>query len=174
MSKPSNSVAISGRRSFLGKITGLIAAFVAGVVGVATGKYALYPAFRKASEEQNWQVVCPLEDIPENEPVKRSVVISQDAGWGRFNSQRLIWILREGSGLVVFSATCPHLGCTVNAASNGFMCPCHGSAWTRDGQRLGGPTLRGLDTLDYRIEEGVLKVKYEFFKQSIAEKVVIS
>jgi Rieske Fe-S protein len=174
MSKPSNSVTISGRRSFLGKIAGLIAAFVAGVVGVTTGKYALYPAFRKTSEEKNWQVVCPLEDIPENEPVKRSVVISQDAGWGRFNSQRLIWILREGSGLVVFSATCPHLGCTVNAASNGFMCPCHGSAWTRDGQRLGGPTLRGLDTLDYRIEEGVLKVKYEFFKQSIAEKEAIS
>ncbi|MFI5176641.1 MAG: ubiquinol-cytochrome c reductase iron-sulfur subunit, partial [Terriglobia bacterium] len=99
---------------------------------------------------------------------------SQDAGWGKFNSQRLIWILRDGSRLVVFSATCPHLGCTVNAASNGFMCPCHGSAWTRDGQRLGGPTLRGLDTLDHRVEEGVLKVKYEFFKQSNAAKEIIS
>lgn len=173
MSKPSVSLQDS-RRSFLGKITGLIGASVAAVMALAVGKFTLYPAFRKQSEEQGWQWVGPLEDIPEHEPIKKSVVISQDGGWGKFNSQRLIWIIRDGSKVDVYSATCPHLGCTVNAAPNGFICPCHGSAWSRDGQRLGGPALRGLDALEYRIEEGMLKVKYQFFKQGIDEKQVIS
>ncbi len=174
MSNKMESPIEPARRSFLGKLTGLISASVVAFLGIVVGRFALYPAFRKEREDLGWVVVGPLDEIPMPEPVKQSVVISQDSGWARFNTQRLILVVRSNSGLLVFSATCPHLGCTVNAAPNGFICPCHGSAWDSKGNRLGGPTPRGLDTLDYRIQDGVLQIKYQFFKQGIAAKEVIS
>lgn len=103
-------------------------------------------------------------------PVKRSVTVSQDAGWGRFNSQRLVWVVRNGSDVTVCSATSPHLGCTINKTSSGFICPCHGSAWNAGGQRLGGPTARSMDVLEYRIDGDLLKVKYQYFKEGVAGK----
>lgn len=114
-----------------------------------------------------------LEDIPDGQLVKRSVVLSEVAGWGQFNTQRLVWIVRRGNQLQVFSATCPHLGCTVNTAPNGFICPCHGSAWDTNGERVGGPTRRGLDMLEYEVRDGVIYIRYQYFKPSIAEKIAI-
>ena len=41
-------------------------------------------------------------------------------------------VTRSSSAVIVLSATCTHLGCTVEAAANELSCPCHGSAfnWT--------------------------------------------
>ncbi|MDD5544520.1 MAG: Rieske (2Fe-2S) protein [Acidobacteriia bacterium] len=174
MSESSSSLNSSERRSFLGKLTGMIAAAIAAFLGVVAGRFTLSPAFQKPDEEGSWQIVGPVEEIPEHVPTKQSIVVSQPAGWGRFNSQQLLWVVRDDSNLKVFSATCPHLGCTVNVAASGFVCPCHGSAWDANGQRVGGPALRGLDTLNTRIEDGILKVEYQHFKQGIATKEVVS
>lgn len=174
MFQSSNSSGLPDRRSFLGKVTGLIMATVAGVLGVAATRFALFPAFKRNSEEGVWRVVGALDDIPEHQPIKRNIVLTQDAGWGQFNSQRLVWVIRDGSHLTVFSATCPHLGCTVNTTIKGFICPCHGSAWDAEGRHLGGPALRGLDVLEYRVDDGILQVKYRYFKQGVKEKIVLS
>src|SRR5262249_31835969 len=103
-------------------------------------------------------------------PVKRNVVVSQDAGWGRFNSQRLVWVTRQGQEVTIFSATCPHLGCTINQSAGAFVCRCHNSAWNAAGEKTGGPAPRGMDTLEHRLEGDVLKVKYQFFRQGVAQK----
>lgn len=162
------------RRSFLGLVMGLMGAAISGVLGVVFAGYSLFPAFKKISAESEWTDVVPIDEIPDGEPVKKAVVISQDGGWGRFNSQQLVWIVKRGDNLVVYSATCPHLGCTINAAENGFICPCHGSAWNRDGSKIGGPTPRGMDTLEYKVEDGMLKVKYRFFRQGMPTKEIIA
>ena len=162
------------RRSFLGKLAGLMMSAIGAVVAFAAGRYTLYPAFEEdIGTSARWVDAGLLDEIPDGQPVKRSVVISEVAGWGQFNTQRLVWIVRRGNQLQVFSATCPHLGCTVNAAPNGFICPCHGSAWDAQGERVGGPTRRGLDTLEYQVREGVIYIRYQFFKPSIAEKIAI-
>lgn len=162
------------RRSFLGLMIGLMAATIAGVMSVLLAGFSLFPAFKKLSIEEDWTDVAPVDDIPDGEPVKRAVVISQDGGWGRFNTQQLVWIVKNGDHLVVYSAICPHLGCTINAADSGFICPCHGSAWARDGRKLGGPTPRGMDTLEHRVKDGLLQVRYRFFRQGVPDKHVIA
>lgn len=163
------------RRSFLGKLAGLMMGAIAAVVAFAAGRYTLHPALEQGPGGRTpWTDAGLLEEIPDGQPVKRSVVISQIAGWGQFNAQRLIWIVRRGEKLEVFSATCPHLGCTVNAAPNGFLCPCHGSAWNAEGDRVGGPTRRGLDALEYEVSEGVVYVRYQYFKPSIEEKIAVA
>jgi hypothetical protein len=39
---------------------------------------------------------------------------------------------------------------------------------------VGGPAPRGMDTLEYRIEDGTLQVKYRFFRQGVPDKQVIA
>ena len=161
------------RRSFLGVVTALIGAAITAVLGGTIGRYAIAPALL-TSDASEWTAVGLLEEIPNGGPVKRSVVVSQDSGWGRFNSQRLVWVIRKGPQIKVFSASCPHLGCTINETATGFICPCHGSAWGPNGEKAGGPTPRGMDSLDYRVDGGLLKVKYQHFKEGVSVKEPVS
>ncbi|MEO0248478.1 MAG: Rieske 2Fe-2S domain-containing protein [candidate division WOR-3 bacterium] len=170
---PAEALVPSARRSFLTTMIGVMAAAITAVMGVVLGGFSLVPAFKKRSDQREWLDLALLEEIPDNQPVKKALVISQDAGWGQFNTQHLVWVLKKGTYVVVYSAVCPHLNCTINTAENGFICPCHGSAWDQSGRRLGGPTPRALDTLEYKIEGGMIKVKYQLFKSGIPEKEVM-
>ena len=58
---------------------------------------------------------------------------------------------RDDAGTIhLVSATCTHLGCTVewNAQARSWDCPCHGSRFGVDGRVLHGPAVRPLDTMD--------------------------
>ena len=163
----------AGRRSFLGYVIGLIVSGVAAVMGITIGRYSIAPALSPAGKSE-WTDVGLVEDISEGKPVKRSVVVSRTAGWAQFNSQQLVWVTKRAEGITVFSAICPHLGCTINEAAKGFVCACHGSAWNAEGEKIAGPTPRNMDTLESRTEGDLLKVKYQYFKQGLPQKEEIS
>ncbi|MEP7338628.1 MAG: ubiquinol-cytochrome c reductase iron-sulfur subunit [Acidobacteriota bacterium] len=161
------------RRTFLGVVSGLIVAGISAVLGVTIGRFAISPAL-SATAAQAWTDVGPLADIPDGKLVKRNVIVSQSAGWGEFNSQKLVWVIKNGEKITVFTAVCPHLGCTVNARQEVFICACHDSKWDVAGNALGGPTPRGLDALEHKVEGDVLKVRYQDFKQGVSQKEVLS
>jgi len=161
------------RRSFLGLISGLIVAGISTVLGVTIGRYSVSPAF-SASNEQDWTELGSLGEFADGKLVKKNVIVSQDAGWGKFQTQRSVWVSRKGDKVNVFSGVCPHLGCSVNTRADKFICACHGSEWNVEGATLAGPTPRGLDTLEYRVEDNKLKVKYQDFKQGLTSKEVLS
>jgi cytochrome b6-f complex iron-sulfur subunit len=48
-------------------------------------------------------------------------------------------LYRDLVGFYALSTVCPHLGCTVEQANDGFQCPCHGSQFTLQGQVINGP-----------------------------------
>ncbi|MBO0801304.1 MAG: Rieske 2Fe-2S domain-containing protein [Blastocatellia bacterium] len=160
------------RRSFLGVIIGLITSGIAATLGLAIGRFIIVPAFTASNSEQ-WIGAGPLADIPEGKPVKRILAIAQEVGWGRFTAAGSVWVIRNGDSITVFSAVCPHLGCSINTSANGFICPCHRSSWNGAGAKTGGPTPRDMDTLEHRIEDGALLVKYQSFKQGMAKKEAI-
>ena len=67
----------------------------------------------------------------------------------------------SGGGLLALWQRCPHLGCTVpwredftwdDGRTGWFLCPCHGSTYTKAGVRVDGPAPRSMDTM--RIEVG--------------------
>src|SRR5215475_3532707 len=161
------------RRSFLGLISGLIVAGVSAVLCATIGRYSISPAF-SGSNEREWTDLGSLDEIAEGALVKKNVIVSQDAGWGKFQTQRSVWIVRKGESVKVFSGVCPHLGCSVNTREEKFVCACHGSEWNVEGVIQAGPTPRGLDTLDFRVENNKLKVKYQDFKQGLTSKEVLS
>ncbi len=161
------------RRSFLGVISGSIVAGISAVLGVTIGRVSIAPAF-SASAEQGWTDLGSLDGIAEGKLVKKNVIISQDAGWGKFQTQRSVWIVRKGGNVKIFSGVCPHLGCAITPRAEKFICACHGSEWDGDGNTQAGPSPRGLDTLEFRVEENKLKVKYQDFKQGVTTKEVLS
>ena len=84
------------------------------------------------------QLAVPLTELEEG-----SALVEMDGG-------RPIHVRRVGDGK--FSAVltrCMHRGCQVEAAADRFVCPCHGSEYTLDGQVLKGPTERPL--VRYRV-----------------------
>lgn len=53
----------------------------------------------------------------------------------------------DGGEVVAMRGRCTHQGCPVRAASEGFVCPCHGGRFDRAGQPVAGPPDRPLERL---------------------------
>jgi cytochrome b6-f complex iron-sulfur subunit len=64
-----------------------------------------------------------------------------------FIPEKNIFILRERRSVRALSATCTHLGCVIQADDQGFLCPCHGSRYDKNGTILFGPAPHNLNWL---------------------------
>lgn len=75
---------------------------------------------------------------------------------GQVASQGDVALIRDQEGLYALSLVCPHLGCRPawQQPQARFLCPCHGSAFALDGQRLFGPAPRGLRHLWVELDAG--------------------
>jgi len=60
-------------------------------------------------------------------------------------------LIHTESGFTALSLLCTHLGCTVEQKMDGFICPCHGSQYNKNGSVLRGPAQEPLRNL--RIEQ---------------------
>lgn len=164
------------RRSFLGTAAVLIGAGIGGVMGFTLYGYAVGQALKTSSGEQggNWLDIGRLDEFEEGKPTKKSVTVSTLDGWIKSRTEEALWIVRRGEAVTVFTATCPHLGCKVQwtEAEASFFCPCHASAFGRDGNLVKGASARGLDTLPVRTQaDGGLQVDFKRFKALIGEKI---
>ncbi len=60
-------------------------------------------------------------------------------------------LLHDSSGFTALSLICPHLGCTLEQAPDGFACPCHGSRFDPEGTVCNGPAGQPMKNL--KVEE---------------------
>ena len=106
----------------------------------------------------------------------RTIQIEQVDGWRKAVSEKTVYVTKDQRGkLCVLSSICPHLGCTVpwDSDKKQFVCPCHGGIYAPDGSRISGPSLRGMDSLETSIQAGQLLVRFQYFRQLVADKEVI-
>lgn len=93
-------------------------------------KYLIPPAAAKNS------ITIPLSALPEN-----GVYMIRD---------KKAAIIRRQQDIRAISISCTHLGCTLNVANDEFVCPCHGSVFTLEGNVIKGPATKNLP--EYSIE----------------------
>jgi Rieske Fe-S protein len=82
----------------------------------------------------------------------------------------------QNVGIVLFSPICPHLGCRFNwdKEAQQFLCPCHGSTYTKFGKHMAGPANRGLDPLPFQDKSGIAQVTWINFEQTTADRMIVS
>ena len=64
-----------------------------------------------------------------------------------------IWLSNSADGLTALYKVCTHLGCLYNwrGLEDKFICPCHGSQFTKEGEYIQGPAPRSLDRFVTRL-----------------------
>lgn len=74
-------------------------------------------------------------------------------------SQGRFWLVHDEKGIFALHSSCTHLECRFSwdTERNNFVCPCHGSEFTREGMVLNGPARRDLDRFPVQLfsEKGV-------------------
>lgn len=171
---------LEGRRSFFLWLVGIGTASMGALLSIPLVRYTLYPVFAKTTSAPWSKLGSRNKYAPLSVPLRQNIDIEQVNGWMESVSQKSVYITkgnRKGSldGFEVLSAVCPHLGCEVpwNADAAKFVCPCHGSVFAPDGSLIQGPALRGMDTLEIKMEEDALMVRYEYFQALLPYKKAV-
>jgi quinol---cytochrome c reductase iron-sulfur subunit, bacillus type len=165
------------RRSFLAALLGAGSAGVGALLAIPVVRFIVHPLLASTTEK-SWSEVGKVDEFQSiTAPVKKVVQFEQRDGWRRLMSEKPVYVVKDAGGqLAVLSAVCTHLGCTVPwlADQEKFICPCHKGTFDPTGKVIGGPAPRNMDALPMKIEDGVLKVQYEFFRQLSPHKEVIA
>jgi Rieske Fe-S protein len=150
---------------------------VGALLAIPVVRFVLHPLLASTTEK-SWSEVGKVDEFQSiTAPVKKVVQFEQRDGWRRLMSEKPVYVVKDPNGqLAVLSAVCTHLGCTVPwiADQEKFICPCHKGTFDPTGKVIGGPAPRNMDTLPMKIEDGVIKVQYEFFRQLSPHKEVIA
>ena len=159
----------TGRRGFIVIAAGGTCA-IAGAIGIPAALFVAAP-LSVADAPGKRYVVARLEELEIGVPKKVPIVGDEVDAWTRAKDRRLgaVWLLRAGPKEVrALSVVCPHLGCGVEVTATGFGCPCHDSAFDRNGQRVAGPSPRAMDSLPVEVSaEGEIAVTFKRFRTGV-------
>jgi menaquinol-cytochrome c reductase iron-sulfur subunit len=183
------------RRSFIIKAAAVVVGGIVALFPFAAGLGVLLDPLRRraasgsggaADDAIKYVRIGPLDVLPAD-GIPHQVVLTDDIvdAWTRSPAQRVgtAFLTRtdspDGPKVTALSSVCPHLGCAVdfNRPAGDFECPCHASAFAKDGQKLFGPSLRGLDPLAVKLVEsnGTKEIWVECarFRTGIAERIAV-
>jgi menaquinol-cytochrome c reductase iron-sulfur subunit len=177
MNKPKKTIPSKGdntRRRFLIWFTGIFSGIVGLVLGIPFIDSLIGPAFRKKTG--SFARVISVAELPKDSPDDVKYTDTYQDAFIHGEKTRDIWAIKHSpTDVTVFSPVCPHLGCRYDwhPGREEFVCPCHGSMFSKEGKVVGGPAPRPLDTLPNRIENGDLFVKWERFRPGTSKKIIV-
>jgi len=159
------------RRNFMVRAIIGIFVFIGAVLAIPLGGFGILPAFRKKAT--GWSDAGTVNDLMVNEPQERRFLQLVKSGWQEAKQERSVWLVKRlDKSVVAYSPNCPHLGCGYRwfVAEKRFKCPCHASVFDIEGKLLSGPAPRSLDTLETKVEDGRVMIKYEVFQLGTTQK----
>jgi menaquinol-cytochrome c reductase iron-sulfur subunit len=182
---PADSAA---RRSFIVRFAAVLTGGLVALFPFAAGWGVITNPLRRSrgtsggddADSTRFVRITTLDALPaDGMPREFAVVADVSDAWTHAPGQRIgaVFLTRSSKDpneVTAFTATCPHLGCAVefDTAKKEYECPCHKSGFAIDGQKLFGPSRRGLDPLSVKLADksGVkeILVKFERFKGGIA------
>ena len=124
-------------------------------VTAPTGPFdlGLTEQFRVGAEPSRVEIVAPI--------VRDAWTFARNAVLGA------AWIRRTAPDkIVALSALCPHLGCAIDwdTSAGNFLCPCHNGRFSVAGDKLTGPSERGMDELPVTLVDGRLQLTWVRYK----------
>jgi len=170
------------RRGFFTKALALLVGGIVGLTPLAVGLFAFADPLRTkkrpkrdgaatengatdeaAAEEPTdgrWVKVAGLDELEAGAAPRAFQVIADS--WDAWNyypphpiGSVYLQLEKPGATPVVYTTTCPHLGCYVEYASAAacFKCPCHDSQFKLGGELISGVSPRPLDRLEAEVRE---------------------
>ncbi|MBI4545138.1 MAG: Rieske (2Fe-2S) protein [Gemmatimonadetes bacterium] len=163
-----------GRRGFLKWVPAVAAAGAAALAGIPSLLALVSPALRR-SASQAWLKLGDAAGFNLGVPSRIDTVQTAQDAWVTVRTLRSVWLYTEdGEHFTAYNARCPHLGCAYgyDEAAGIFRCPCHNGLFdARTGAVLAGPPPRPLDTLEVKVEDGVVYVAYQEFQHGVPQKL---
>jgi Rieske Fe-S protein len=138
---------------------------------------ATYFAIGREGPIDEWVAVGNVKDLPAGAIQPRPVRVVAHGKWVDQRIERTVWLLRNpDDSVLVLGGLCPHKGYNINwrVDLGTFVCPGHKSAFDSAGRVLSGPSPRPLDALEHKVEDGVLMVRYQKFKQNLPSKEIFT
>jgi len=132
-----------------------------------------YFALSREGPIDEWVAVGQVGDLPKGAILPRIITVTARGKWFDLHVQRTVWLRRsEDESITVLSAICPHKDYNINWRGDlgTFICPGHKSSFDPTGKVLSGPSPRPMDSLEYKVENGQLMVRFQKFKRSIPTK----
>jgi menaquinol-cytochrome c reductase iron-sulfur subunit len=150
------------RRRFMTGTAHAAGAIAAAAFTLPALGFAIGPVFDRAAD--TWQDIGPLSHFTDSDYV--TVVITIEPGIGEAGKS-IAYVRQHNLAIdgpvkdrydrpIAISSRCVHVGCPVRwvAASDTFICPCHGGVYDFRGLRIGGPPPRPLDRFYTLIRRG--------------------
>jgi menaquinol-cytochrome c reductase iron-sulfur subunit len=173
------------RRDFYRYGSFVLAGLIKLVIAVPAVAFLLSPLRKKndAAVQNAFEVLASLSQLTEGVPRSFAIISERRDAWVKYPREPVgsVWLIRQqprGSQPVVlaFTAECPHLGCSINLAADGqgFLCPCHGSAFDLQGHPKNQVSPRAMDRLDVRLSDDPdpkVLVKFQRFQILAQEKI---
>jgi nitrite reductase/ring-hydroxylating ferredoxin subunit len=174
------------RRGFLLKLAAFVAGALVTLAPLVAGiVFSLDPIRRKrpkflGADADGFLPVARLSDLPaDGTPVRFTIKGDLVDAWNLFKDRTIGTVyLRHipeanDSPVIAFTDVCPHLGCKINyqSSSRHYYCPCHASTFDLDGTKLNKIPPRNMDSLDVKVVDGRVWVKYQEFRGGVAEKI---
>jgi menaquinol-cytochrome c reductase iron-sulfur subunit len=155
--KPSES--LQQRRSFLITTIYSLWAGITGTMMILASRY-LFSAGNRGQDP--WIQIGAVDRLPPDVPHRVSFERTRTDGWSKITERTTAWVVKSSDGNVAaFTPTCTHLGCVYHweGLENRFVCPCHHSAFSAEGEVLRGPARRPLGRYETRLANNMLFIK---------------
>ncbi len=128
-------------------------------MAVPTIAYLLVPP--RTRKQSGFVDAGDIGQLTPGTPVQMSFQESRVDGWRVVTEKKTAWVVKEANNkIVAFGPQCTHLGCAYHweETKTQFVCPCHNSFFSIEGQVLAGPAPRPLDRYITRIQNNRLQV----------------
>jgi menaquinol-cytochrome c reductase iron-sulfur subunit len=123
------------------------------ILGIPASVYLLWPP--RPKRVSTWTEAGNITQLQFETPEEFVFRRHSVDGWKVISEKTTAWVVKIARDRVIaFSPRCPHLGCAYhwNAKAREFLCPCHASTFSVEGNVLSGPAPRALDRFEVKVE----------------------
>ncbi len=150
---------IQTRRSFYSSVFQGLGSIIGVALAVPSLIYLLIGP--KSRRRGDWVEATDLTQLQIGKPKEVTFERLRVDGWRTFQEKVIAWVVRPNEkDVIAYSPQCTHLGCAYHweDQQNRFICPCHSSMFSMDGQVIQGPAARPLDRYQVRVEDEKLLI----------------